>query len=249
MSAEKEFFIGWEERVPGGLRRSLIGRVVTLACLALLVAVLTAAFQTTPGSGRFAFGSVETYSGILLSEPVPMLIVDEAIEGQTILLLVNQLKHGVHETEVVPFHLQRVSLAGTLIHDDQGAMIELVPEGITVLEEPGSATVPALSEGELVTLVGEIVDSKCYLGVMNPGRLKPHRACAIQCLKGGIPPVLVAESHDGAVAQYVIVGSDGESINRQILEYVAEPIELSGQLKLLGDRRILFADLESLRRR
>jgi len=37
--------------------------------------------------------------------------------------------------------------------------------------------------------VGEIVDSKC-LGVMTPGQLTTHRACAIRCISGGIPPVL-----------------------------------------------------------
>jgi hypothetical protein len=29
-----------------------------------------------------------------------------------------------------------------------------------------------------MTLTGEIVDSKCYLGVMNPGQGKVHRDCA-----------------------------------------------------------------------
>lgn len=249
MSAEKEFFIGWEESVSEPVRRSLVGRAVALTLLGLLVAGLAAGFQATPGQGRFAFGSVKSYSGILLSEPVPMLVADQAIEGRTILLLVNQLKNGVEVADVVPYHLKRVSVSGALIHDDRGAMIELVPGGIESLNEGGSIDVPSLSEGEPVILSGEIVDSKCYLGVMNPGRLKPHRACAIQCIKGGIPPILVAQSVEGDVAHYVILGAEGEALNEQILEYVAEPIELSGRLKQLGDRLIVFTDPDSIRRR
>jgi hypothetical protein len=50
------------------------------------------------------------------------------------------------------------------------------------------------------TLIGEIVDSKCYLGVMNPGALIPHRACAIRCISGGIPPVLLVRQSDRSAA-------------------------------------------------
>jgi hypothetical protein len=47
------------------------------------------------------------------------------------------------------------------------------------------------------TLVGEIVDSKCYLGIMNPGETNPHRECAALCIGGGIPPLIIAHDADG----------------------------------------------------
>ena len=34
-----------------------------------------------------------------------------------------------------------------------------------------------------VELTGEIADSKCWLGVMNPGEGTVHRDCARRCLK------------------------------------------------------------------
>lgn len=49
-----------------------------------------------------------------------------------------------------------------------------------------------------VTLDGELVDSKCYLGTMKPGDGKTHKSCAILCLRGGIPPLFVSK----AAAQY-----------------------------------------------
>ena len=42
----------------------------------------------------------------------------------------------------------------------------------------------------MMDVKGEIVDPKCFFGVMKPGEGKPHKDCAIRCILGGIPPVL-----------------------------------------------------------
>ena len=39
----------------------------------------------------------------------------------------------------------------------------------------------------------------CFLGVMKPGRSKPHRACAVRCISGGIPPFKVPGHARGGV--------------------------------------------------
>ena len=49
--------------------------------------------------------------------------------------------------------------------------------------------IPSRAIGE-VTLVGEVVDPKCWLGDMKPGDGKAHAACARLCMEGGIPPML-----------------------------------------------------------
>ena len=62
---------------------------------------------------------------------------------------------------------------------------------------PGSGNTRATERrtvAERVMLRGEIVDSKCYLGVMNPGEGTVHRDCAARCLSGGLPPMLVVRS-------------------------------------------------------
>jgi len=38
-------------------------------------------------------------------------------------------------------------------------------------------------------LRGEIIDPKCFFGVMKPGSGKTHKSCAARCLSGGIPAV------------------------------------------------------------
>ena len=78
-------------------------------------------------------------------------------------------------------------------------------------------------------LGGEIVDSKCYLGVMNPGRSKVHRDCAARCLRGGIPPMLVT-----ADATYLLAGAEGA-------DFVGETVQVEGDVERSGDTLILRA--------
>jgi hypothetical protein len=95
-----------------------------------------------------------------------------------------------------------------------------------------------------VTVTGEIVDSKCYLGVMNPGQGKVHRDCAARCLSGGIPPIFVTT--DGR-EQFLLVGLDGRALGRDALrEFVAEPITIRGDLLQQGESRLLKIDARTL---
>jgi hypothetical protein len=98
------------------------------------------------------------------------------------------------------------------------------------------------------TLIGEIVDSKCFLGVMNPGQLTPHRACAIRCLSGGVPPVLLVRPKDGPAIYLLLVSADGKPVNHQVLDLVAEPVEISGEVERQGELLILSADPATYRR-
>ena len=64
-------------------------------------------------------------------------------------------------------------------------MLEMTEGSLQVIGD-GAGGNPSYQPLGAVTLTGEIVDSKCFLGVMNPGNLKPHKACAIRCISGGI---------------------------------------------------------------
>ena len=100
----------------------------------------------------------------------------------------------------------------------------------------------------LVTLTGEIVDSKCFLGVMNPGQLTPHRACAIRCISGGCPPVLLVRQKDGPPAYFLLVSADGKPVNKQVLDMVAEPLQITGEVVRLGEMLVLKANPTTYRR-
>lgn len=87
------------------------------------------------------------------------------------------------------------------------------------------------------------MDSKCYLGVMNPGKGKVHRDCASRCISGGIPPIFVTTAGE----QFLLVGPDEQAFQKDALrEFIAEPINLRGELLERSDSRFLKIDLAAL---
>ena len=79
-----------------------------------------------------------------------------------------------------------------------------------------------------MTLSGEIVDSKCYLGVMKPGEGLTHRACAIRCISGGIPPMLVSADAQGRPVYHLLTDAAGNALARELLPFVGRPVRISG---------------------
>jgi len=181
-----------------------------------------------------------------VESPAPTLLV--ATESRlSPFLLVAPGKFGAADL-VAGMNGRTLHVQGTLIQRDDEVMIELVPDSIrevaTVAERPLSNAFDLGAH----TLVGEIVDSKCYLGVMKPGREKTHRACAVRCISGGIPPILRTTDREGLPIHLLLVGTDGGPINRQLLAFVAEPVEISGTIQRHGDQLAFLVDPGSIRR-
>lgn len=246
---QDEFFIGWRGESPPATGR-FVRRITLLATLgSLVLAAMLPTFQRTiAGGATFDFGNVREFVGILVKEPAPMLVGTGDDDG-SVFYLVNPHKHGFEPGVAEARHLQAVSLRGTLIRRGSEVMIEVVPRSVEPLTDGVAVTHPLGAPEDLgmVTLRGEIVDSKCWLGVMNPGHLKPHRACAINCIAGGIPPILVVRDgggdQDGRPVDHVLlVEPDGSMINERVLPFVAEPVAVRGNLVARGTRRILFVE-------
>jgi hypothetical protein len=143
---------------------------------------------------------------------------------------------GKHGFDAKSFDGSRVKLKGTLIYRDDLKMIEVVSDSV---EKSVQTSNPIEERSESLgkfTLKGEIVDSKCYLGVMNPGAAKPHRDCAVACLRGGIPPLFIVKDFSGNVSELWLLSAQDESVNKEILEFVAEPVEISGEVSRTGDQ-------------
>jgi hypothetical protein len=130
-------------------------------------------------------------------------------------------------------------------------MIELVPNSIRAVpllsDEAAGQTAREIDLG-VFTIVGEIVDTKCYFGVMNPGKGKVHKDCAVRCISGGIPPALLVRSQDGESTVFLLVGADGRQLHGEILNKVGEPVEIQGRLVRNGDTLRLSAEPRSIRR-
>jgi hypothetical protein len=251
-----EFYIGWQAAAPPGIAWRIRRVVVGLIALAVILGGLLAAGQRTIGRSVFEWGRVKTFAGILKGDPYPHLLVPRpgASEGPAAFssyYLVNPFKFGLDRDGVKPLEGMWVELRGTIIHRENQTMIEVVEGSI----QPASAkeavstqaVSPSISLGEQ-TLSGEIVDSKCYLGVMNPGALIPHRACAIRCISGGVPPVLLVRRATGTPLYFLLVARDGAAVNREVLGMVAEPLEITGEVRRQGDLLVLYADPSTYRR-
>jgi hypothetical protein len=98
-----------------------------------------------------------------------------------------------------------------------------------------------------VSLIGEIVDIKCWLGRMKPGDGRTHRACAQFCIHGGIPPVLVTRGA-GQPARYVLIDPAGAPLNEAILPFVAQAVRVEGEAERVGDMLFLRVDPAHIRR-
>lgn len=211
------------------------GAAAALVLFSAGVALLLTSQQGPFDASTFAFQQYREYSGSITLWPAPTLLTKDGP-----FLLTRPGKFGA-TAWVQSRDGQPVRLRGALIASSGDRMLEIEPGSI----ERGDAAVPLEPETSLgtVELSGEIADGKCYLGVMNPGRGKVHRDCAVRCLSGGAPPVFLARDAGGRLRALLLAG-----LGRELLDYVAEPVRLRGELRQRGSQLIFIADRASLRR-
>ena len=246
-----DFYVGYLAQAPPALGRFMRRIVVALVLGATGLAAVLASLQAPFEPGVFEFGVVREFEGTIQVHPYPILIVDppRRTEDRAVsdFLLVAFGKHGA-TPEIEAYDGRRVTLRGSLIYREGESMVEI--QSGSVKPAASSNDLPRPGDQDLgeMTLRGEIVDSKCFLGVMKPGRGKPHRACATRCISGGIPPVLRVEAADGTFRHFLLTDEAGAEVNARILDFVAEPVEITGQVSRRGDLLVLAADPLAFRR-
>ena len=159
-------------------------------------------------------------------------------------LLVGAGKHGARLTGLDEG--QRIALEGELIEHGADRALQIQPDTVRALRR--SDSVPQIEDLGERTLRGEIVDSKCYLGVMNPGSGKVHRDCAARCISGGVPPGFLVRDSAGASRTLLLSGADGRALNKEVLSYVGEPLVIIGQLARQGSTWMFKAEPAGFRR-
>lgn len=245
----EEFYIGYQPRLPARLKRRMRWVVGALSSLVLISALVAAAgFQRLP-EAYFEFGREREFTGTIIENPYPALITPAPGVGEQNGALMNYLLsgRGKHAAVVSGFIGRSVKLRGTLVHRSEGAMIEVSPDSIELTGSASAGIDQPESLGRF-TLKGEIVDSKCYLGVMNPGRAKVHRDCAVRCISGGIPPLFAARDSAGNEIALLLTSSGGEAVNQAVLDMVGEPVEITGNVFQQTGRLFLRADPQTYKR-
>jgi hypothetical protein len=221
MAEEPPFYVGY---LP--LPRRLRGFLVALVAVLLLadVAVALAAFRDQPAHAGGAWGEAGevAFQGRFQARPYPLLR-----RADRTVLLVGEDKHGA------PAGLD--ALDGALV---EARGYPILRGDLTVLQldqvptrQPGEPPVlPPLAEARTTRLAGELVDSKCYAGAMNPGEGKTHKGCGALCVFGGIPPLMVVRGAGPNPLWYILADDRGGPLGDRVAPFVGDPIELGGRI-------------------
>jgi hypothetical protein len=251
--SDRGFYVGYFALPPR--HRRFLAVALPLAVLGMCVgAAGLATDQPAWGDGFWETGAAREFRGTLTLRPYPMLHADGGDERVSF-LLVEMGKFGAADrfAGMPEVDGATVSIRGRELRRDGRRMIEIDPDpggdgpAVAVLPADRPA-VPVRSEdaGRPAAFIGQIVDSKCYLGAMKPGAGRGHKACATLCISGGIPPVLVVRDGDAPPSYLLLTNPAGDALSGSDLDaikpMIAERIEIRGEPGRLGSWGTLAID-------
>lgn len=257
MQDNNEFYIGWQKTAPTSYQKKMKAFILGLCFIVPTIAVLLVYSQMPVAVSTFEFGKLSQLEGILETQPIPCLKmpIGKTSDGKDRyqrVLLVGFGKIGaaptlqaIAQAQGTDLNGKSLKLEGSLIYYDGLPALELTNGtkafvGFSDLPTPNS-TVQVLDNS---TLRGEILDPKCYLGVMKPGEGKPHRSCAIRCISGGIPPFFKTINSQDERQYYFLLDANGKPIHQQVAQYVADEVQLCGSIEQWDNWYILKVDLQ-----
>ena len=252
---EDEFYIGWQEQTPLG---SKVGRkrffFIALA-MVLLFASGYLFVENKFADSYFDFGNLTEIDGTVVTYPVFGLKTEIEGREQTVPLV------GFGKSDALPvlesiekqangqlFKNLKVKLRGTIISYQDKVWMELTEgnESIVSIQKASVENIQKIDGLGTLLLSGEIIDPKCFFGVMNPAYKKIHRSCAIRCISGGIPPLLGIREGTDFVDYYFVTDENGLPLNQDILQLVGRPVNLLGQIEQVDDWKVIKVNRREL---
>ena len=238
MKDDDPFFVGWSDTAPKIDRRFMLGAAVGLTLAGVGAASLLAMKQDNPGAGQWRQGDVRDWTGLLVREPYPMLRTTDIDGAPRTAFLATSGKLGVH---LPPGLDGPVRVRASAITRGKNTMLAVIDGADWIA--PATADIARLDDWKSedlgsATLIGEILDAKCWFGAMKPGFGKTHKECAALCARGGLP--LAFCSPGGALcgdadATLLFLDENGRPHGPALLPYVADPVSVTGQLVRVGD--------------
>ncbi len=250
-----EFFVGYLPEPPAKTMSILKWVMVVLGMSIVTIGVILALNERKFSSTNFDYEKYTTQEGFVFKSPIPHLKIVTGVDslGNTnykTLLLVGFGKAGATKTlstfedTLGELEGKFVKLTGELIYGDGKSLFQISASHVPEVKTSVGSASSTIKKLGTVSLQGEIVDPKCYFGVMNPGEGKPHRSCAIRCIAGGIPPVFhLANTSD----YYILLDENYQPVNDQVLDMVGDQITLTGETLLFDSWKILLVRKENLR--
>jgi hypothetical protein len=249
MKKNEEFYVSYIDGSLGEKTKKQLKRFVIVSVLLIVFSALLFSFtQKQFKNSSFELSSTTKISGTFHENPYPMLRVEIAENTYKNILLLGFGKSSANpflkklQSEVKDLNGKQLSIEGNLIYYNGKTLIQITDVEKVTLENNTQNTIPKKEIISEMTLKGEIIDPKCYFGVMKPGKGKIHRSCAVRCISGGIPPVFATTDHNNISKYYLITDINGNPIHKDVLPYIGKPSEIKGLVEQMEDWYILKID-------
>lgn len=233
------FYVGYLA-MPSGYKRAVRAIVGCMIGVVIGSAAAIAFAQRDPGAAVWDTSNIERFTGTAVIEPFPAVLISQ--DDGTVLphLVVQMGKVGAQEW-LAPHAGNQVSVSGYLLERAGRRVIEVASEqDVEAATSSPLIDLPVVLSSQTIELQGEILDGKCYLGAMKPGDGKAHKACALLCLDGGLPPMF-ADTRDPATADIrLLLFDNGRStLPAAYRDLVAEQVLVRGIEGTWGDLQVL----------
>ncbi len=258
-----EFFIGWMPKAPPTFAKHIKKVIIMLIVFVAAAAMLLSLSQKKFGTGNFEFGKLTEVKGIYFNAPVPFLkaMNGNDIFGRPVFITIPLIGYGksgaegaiadVEKQKNISLDKKEVIMKGTLLYNDGKLLMQIDANDsflVQVKNDINNTVLPTITDMGKRIIKGEIVDPKCFFGVMKPGEGKAHKDCAVRCILGGIPPVLKVTDDAGRQNYYLLVGENGEKMNEAVKDYVAEPVSVAARVIKRDDWIILYVIAKGIER-
>ncbi len=242
MPKNDEFYVPYIEGSLGAKTKKILKRFTVVVMLLIIASALLFSFSQKPfKNSTFELTSVTKITGIFHENPYPMLRVEVAKNTFKNILLLGFGKSSANpfleklQHEVKNLNGKTLSIEGNLIYYNGKTLIQITDDEKVTLVSNTKVKIPSKETISEMTLQGEIIDPKCYFGVMKPGKGKIHRSCAVRCISGGIPPVLATTDNNNISQYYLLTDLEGNLINEAILPFIGKPSEITGIVERMDD--------------
>jgi hypothetical protein len=237
---DDEFYIGYEPGVSAGIARRLRRAVPGLIAVLLVAAAVATLAQRPLPAATFEYGRPRAVRGWLTLRPTPTLHVRDG-DRTTRYWLVGRGKFGA-DADLAGFTDGWVSLDGTEIAREHWRMLEIVPGSVRRVASPESPPVADPVTRRAFQGRGEIIDSKCFLGVMNPGQGAAHRDCAVRCLSGGVPLMFAYRNANGGSHLALLLSAPAGVPGPEWKQLAGTSVDIRGELLVRGDEEVIVLE-------
>ena len=253
MKKNDEFYVSYIDGSLGAKTKRTLKRFTVVSLVVIIIGALLFGFAQKPfKNSTFELTSATKITGVFHESPYPMLRVEVAKNTFKNILLLGFGKSSANpfleklQNEVKDLNGKTLSIEGNLIYYNGKTLIQITDDEKVTLENKKKSKTPTKDIISKMTLQGEIIDPKCYFGVMKPGKGKIHRSCAVRCISGGIPPVLATTDKNNMSQYFLLTDLKGNPINNDILPYIGKPSKIKGIVEKMEDWYIMKINVSDI---